>query len=141
MTCSDARGSATVELAVVAPALLALLGLVIMAGRITAAGSAVEQAAAAGARAASLARDERAAERSADHLVTAALRDQGVRCQETSTRVDTSGFAARIGTPATVSVEVRCVVPLRDVAVPGMPGQRTLTARATSPLDTYRGRG
>jgi Flp pilus assembly protein TadG len=141
MTWSDARGSATLELAVVAPGLLALLGLVIVAGRITAAGSAVEQAAAAGARAASLARDARAAEVAADQQVAAALRDQGVRCEETSTRVDTRGFAARVGLPATVSVAVQCVVPLRDVAVPGMPGQRTLTARATSPLDTYRGRG
>ena len=55
------RGSATIEMAVLAPALLALLGLVILAGRISAAGSAVEQAAASAARAASIARDARAA--------------------------------------------------------------------------------
>ncbi len=53
------RGSATIELAVLAPALLALLGLVIVAGRISVAGSAVEQAAASAARAASIARDAR----------------------------------------------------------------------------------
>jgi Flp pilus assembly protein TadG len=134
------RGSATIELAVLAPALLALLGLVIVAGRITAAGSAVEQAAAAAARAASIARDARAAQAQATATASSALADQSVTCAPVTTSVSTTGFRVAVGEPASVTVEVRCAVPLADVAVPGMPGTRVITARVTSPLDTFRGR-
>ena len=135
------RGSATLELAVIAPALLALLGLVIVAGRIVAAGSAVEQAASAGARAASLARDARSAERQAERISGDSLRDQGVTCAPFTSSVDTAGFAVDVGSPASVTVVVACTVPLADVAVPGMPGSRVLSATMTSPLDSFRGRG
>lgn len=134
------RGSATIELAIVAPALLALLGLVILGGRIQAAGGAVEQAAAAAARAASIARDARAAEAAARSVATESMRDQGVTCDQASTSVDAAGFAVEVGRPASVTVEVTCRVRLDDIAVPGMPGSRTLTAQMTSPLDRYRGR-
>jgi Flp pilus assembly protein TadG len=133
-------GSATIELAVLAPALLALLGLVIVGGRISATGSAVEQAAAAGARAASIARDARSAEASARGIVRDSLRAQGVTCAASTTAVETDGFRVAVGRPAGVAVEVRCVVPLADVALPGLPGTRTVTARMSSPLDTFRGR-
>lgn len=134
------RGSATLELAIAAPALLLLLSLVIVAGRVVAAGSAVEQAAAAGARAASLARDARAAQVQAERVVHASLREQGIACAQVTSRVDAAGFAVRVGRPASVTVAVRCAVPLADVAIPGMPGTRAVTALATSPLDTFRGR-
>ncbi len=134
------RGSATVELAVLAPALLALLGLVIVAGRISAAGSAVEQATASAARAASIARDARAAQVAAERSARDALRDQGVTCQPMTSSVDTGGFAVAVGSPSSVTVRVRCAVPLADISVPGMPGQRTITAQMTSPIDRFRGR-
>ena len=134
-------GSATLELAVFAPALLALLGLVIVAGRVVVAAGAVEQAAAAAARAASLSRDAGQAQARADRAIHEALRGQALRCAEVTSRVDTSGFGLAIGRPASVSVEVTCAVPLRDLAVPGMPGTRTVAARAASPLDSSRGRG
>ena len=54
-------------------------------------------------------------------------------------RVDTEGFAAPAGTPAAVTVDVACTVDLSDVAVPGLPGSRTLTDSAVSPLDPARG--
>ncbi len=134
------RGSATIELAVLAPALLALLGLVIVAGRISTAGSAVEQGAASAARAASIARDARAAQVAADRSAREALRDQGITCRTVTSSVDVRGFAVAVGSPASVTVTVRCVVPLSDLAVPGMPGQRTVTATMTSPIDRFRGR-
>jgi Flp pilus assembly protein TadG len=139
VTAAD-RGSATLELAVLAPALLALLGLVLVAGRITTAGSAVEQAAAAAARAASIARDARAAQAQAQATASSALAEQAITCAPASTSVSTAGFRVPIGQPASVTVEVRCAVLLADLAVPGMPGTRVLTARMTSPLDTFRGR-
>lgn len=140
MSARSDRGSATIELAVIAPGLLALLGLVILAGRIEAAAGAIEQAAAAGARAASLSRDARSAAAAAEQGAADSLRDQGVTCEPLDVRVDTAGFAVALGHPATVTVEVGCRVPLQDVSVPGMPGHRALTASAASPLDRFRAR-
>jgi Flp pilus assembly protein TadG len=134
------RGSATIELAVLAPALLALLGLVIVAGRISTAGSAVEQAAASAARAASIARDARGAEAAGQRSARDSLRDQGITCQPLTSAVDVGGFAIAVGSPASVTVRLRCTVPLADVSVPGMPGKRTVTAQMTSPIDRFRGR-
>ena len=54
--------------------------------------------------------------------------------------MDTSGFASPVGPPANVTATVTCVVNLSDVAVPGLPGTRTITATMTSPLDTFRER-
>ncbi len=134
------RGSATIELAIVAPALLALLGLVILAGRLAAAAGAVEQAAAAGARAASLARSAAGAQAAAEQAIRSSLDGQGVTCRSLHSTVDVSGFTVPIGSAASATVEVRCSVPLGDVAVPGVPGQRTVAATRTSPLDRYRER-
>jgi Flp pilus assembly protein TadG len=125
---------------VLGPGLLAILGLVIVAGRISAASSAVEQAAAAAARTASIARDARSASAQAQRAALRSLQDQGVTCQALSASVDTSGFAVAVGMPASVSVTVRCSLPLSDVAVPGLPGTRVVTADMASPLDRYRGR-
>jgi Flp pilus assembly protein TadG len=134
------RGSASLELAVAGPALLALLGLVIVAGRVVAAGSAVEQAAAAGARAASLARDARSAQTQAERIARDSLADQGVACAPLTARVDTAGFAVRVGAAASVTVQVSCSVAIGDLAVPGMPGHRVVRAEVSSPLDRFRAR-
>jgi Flp pilus assembly protein TadG len=117
-----------------------MLGLVIVAGRIATAGSAVEQAAASAARAASIARDARGAEAAAQRSARDSLRDQGVACQPLTSSLDVGGFAVVVGSPASVTVRLRCTVALADISVPGMPGQRTITAQMTSPIDRFRGR-
>ena len=71
---------------------------------------------------------------------TSSLANQKLQCTTKSVSVDTSGFASPVGTPATVTATVTCVVNLSDVAVPGLPGTRTITATMSSPLDTYRER-
>lgn len=134
------RGSITAEVAILAPALLVVLGLVIAAGRITVAGSAVEQGAAAAARAASIARSPEHAGHAARTAAQASLTGQDVQCADLRVDLDLSGFAAAVGTPATVSARLSCEVPLRDLTVPGMPGTRTLEAGMTSPLDRFRAR-
>ena len=136
----DDAGTATLELAVLAPLLLALLGLVIVGGRVAAAGGAVEQASSSAARAASLARDARSAQAQAEAIARDSLADQGVRCETFTSRVDTSGFGVAVGRPASVTVEVRCAVPLADLAVPGLGGSRMVSASTTSVLDRFRGR-
>lgn len=134
----DDRGSATLELAILAPALILLLGLLVFAGRIQVAASAVEQAARSAARDASLARTTDAARTAA---TTAATRElAGSRCVATNVTTDTAGFATPVGADASVAVTVTCTVSIADLAVPGLPGTRTMTASARSPLDRYRSR-
>ena len=134
------RGSATLELAILAPALLALLGLVIGAGRIEVAAGAVEQAAASAAREASIARTPAAARADAEQAAHDSLRNQGITCSALTVTVDTGGFAVAVGQPAQVQVRVACSLALGDLGVPGMPGTKTLRAQAASPLDRYRSR-
>ncbi len=140
MRASRERGSATLELAVLAPGLLVLLGLVVAAGRVQLASGAIEQAAAAAARAASIARDARSAEAAAESAAHAALSGESPACLDLSVDVDVTGFALAPAEPASVTAEVTCRVALADLAVPGLPGQRSISAVMTSPLDTFRGR-
>ena len=126
------RGYAPVELAPVAIVFLIFLGLLITAGRTTLARLAVSAAARDAARQASISRTPAAAQ-------AAALRGDGQDCAPSVT-VNTSGFAVPAGQPAQVSATVTCTVRLSDLAVPGLPGSRTLTATFTSPLDPFRAR-
>ena len=134
------RGSATLEMAIITPALLLLLGMIVMAGRVDLAAGTVEHAAVSAAREATLARDPASAVAAARSAAAADLTAQGVTCASSSVDVDTAGFAAALGVPATVTVTVSCTVALSDLAVPGLPGSRTMTASATSTLDRYRSR-
>lgn len=132
------RGSVTVELAVLAPALLLLLAALVLAGRVQTTASAIEQAARAAARDASLARTAEAARQAAGATADADL--MGSRCTAADVTLDTTGFSATVGTSATVTVTVTCSLTFADLAVPGLPGSHTIAARATSPIDRYRAR-
>jgi Flp pilus assembly protein TadG len=134
----DERGSVSLELAIIAPALLLLLGALVLAGRVETSSAIVEQAARAAARDASLARNPDAARTTA--LASAQRELAGSTCVDTDVTVDTSGFAAAVGTHAAVTVTVSCTVSVADLAIPGLPGAHTMTGTATSPIDTYRSR-
>ncbi|NHA68227.1 TadE family protein [Phycicoccus flavus] len=134
------RGSAALEAAVGVPAFLLLVGLVIAGGRLAIAGQALQSAATDAARAASIARTQTTALTSAATAATTSLDNQHLACVSRAVTVDVSGFTAPVGTPAAATATVTCTVRLSDLAVPGLPGARTLTATATSPIDTYRER-
>lgn len=134
------RGSASVEVAVIAPAIIALLGLMIAFGRVTDADGAVDAAAHAAARAASLERDATNAQSQARAAAEDSLSGDGVTCQTTDVAVDTSGYSLDVGQAATVTATISCTARLSDIGLPGLPGAKTLTASFTSPIDTYRGR-
>lgn len=134
------RGSATVELAILAPVLLVLIGLAIVAGRLTTARAAVEHAATVAARQASLARTADAAHTTATRLAGADLAEQGITCQPLQLTVSTNGFRTNVGEPAQVRVTVSCQIRVGDLGVPGLPVTREVTADAASVLDTWRGR-
>jgi len=70
---------------------------------------------------------------------TSTLASQGIHCVSTTVSVDTSGFGAPVGTPATVTAPLVHRQPVRSVRT-GIPGTKLVTATATSPLDTFRER-
>ncbi len=127
------RGSSGIEVAILMPGLLLLLGLIIAAGRVQAAGGSVEAAARDAARAASIARSSGEAQAAAADTARASLTGQGILCTTSSVTTDTAGFAAPLGAPATVSVDVACRVQLSDVLVPGLPGSVTSTRTSAAP--------
>lgn len=133
-------GSASIELAIVAPAVLTMLAFAIIAGRGNLAQQAVESAAFDAARSASLARTEDAARGDASSAARSTLSSLGVACRNISVTVDTGGFRRPVGQPATVSATVSCRADFSDVVMPGLPGSKRLSASFTSPLDTYRSR-
>jgi Flp pilus assembly protein TadG len=132
------RGSASIEAVIGVSAFVLLGSLVIAGGRVAIANQAIESVAAEAARSASIARTQGEANASAESGATASLANQDVRCRTSSVTVDTSGFAAPPGTPASVSATVSCAVDLSDVALPGVTGALTITKTMSSPIDTYR---
>lgn len=134
------RGSEAVEAAIGVPAFLLFLAVIIGGGRFAIAEQAINAAASDAARTASIARTQGQAQSVATSGAYATLANQSLQCTSKSVHVDVSGFAAPAGTPASVTATVTCTVNLSDVAIPGMPGDRTITAAMTSPIDTYRER-
>jgi Flp pilus assembly protein TadG len=132
-------GNAALELVILAPVLLILIGLIIAAGRTSVAQGSLYAAARDAARQASITRSPAAALQAAQLSAQAALSQDGLDCTPLVT-VATGGFSAPLGQPAAVSATVTCRVPLADLLVPGMPGSKFLSASFTSPLDPYRGR-
>jgi hypothetical protein len=136
----DDAGSAALELVVLAPVLLALLGLVIAAGRTSIAQSSVDAAARDAARQASIALTPYAAQAAGQASARAALHRDGLDCDPVVT-IDVSGFAVQPGNPAPpVRATVRCTVPLSGLWLPGLPGSHTMSYTFASPLDLYRQR-
>jgi Flp pilus assembly protein TadG len=129
----------TLELAIVAPALLVVLLFVIAAGRVFSADAAVAAAARDAARQSSIARTPAAAQAGALASARAALAQDGLDCSP-AVAVDTAGFSVPVGQTAPVSASVTCAVPLSDLGLPWLPGAHTVRATFTSDLDPYRSR-
>lgn len=135
------RGHApAVEAAIILPALVLVIGLLIVVARLVVADQAVTAAAGQAARAASIERSVTDARAAASAAVADGLAARNVTCRSQSLTIDASGLLAPLGAPASVQVEVTCAVALEDVALPGFPGTRTVTATGTSAVDTYRQR-
>ncbi|SDS74142.1 TadE/TadG family type IV pilus assembly protein [Microlunatus soli] len=140
-TRRDERGlSPGIELVVLLPALLLLVGVTVAGGRLWFTRSAVTEAAYSAARAASLERSAAPARTAGRDAATAQLRTDGVRCSERAISLDTGDFAAEVGEPGAVVAEVRCRIGFGDIAVPGLPGTMLITGSASAPIDTYRER-
>lgn len=127
-------GLMALELAILAPAVIAMLLLVVGFGRVTHARQLVDQAAAASARAASLAPSPAAARSGAEQAAHDTLTGAGLSCRDARVAVDLADY--RPG--GILTVRVWCTSDLSRLALAGLPGQVTLDAVAASPLEPYR---
>jgi len=129
------RGSVAVEVAVVAPAFVFLLLLVVFAGRVSEADANVRRATSEAARAASLRQQPSDATADAETTAQANLSAAGIQCSTLTVAVDTDSFRAG----GTVTVTVDCTTSMADVTLLGVPGTRTFSARAVEVIDRHRG--
>jgi len=129
------RGSIAVEVAVLAPAFIFLMLLVVFAGKISEAEGNVERAASAAARAASLRQHPSDATTDAETAAEENLAQAGVPCTTLTTAVDTSDFRAG----GTVTVTVICEASMAGVTLLGVPGTRVFTSQVVEVIDNYRG--
>ena len=136
----DHRGAAAVELTLLAPALLLVLGLLVAGGRLWFARTTVNEAAQTAARAASLARSSTAAIAAGREAGSQSLATAGLRCRSTSVSISTAAFAVPVGTPSAVTSRIFCKVDFSDVFLPGWPGSLQLIGDGSAALDTYRSR-
>ena len=136
----DQRGAVAVELTLLVPALLLVVGLLVADGRLWFARTTVNEAAYTAARAASLARSDGEASTAGRAAGSQSLTTAGLRCRSTSVSINTAAFGVPAGTPSTVTSTVSCIVDFSDVFLPGWPGSTELTGRGSAALDTYRGR-
>jgi Flp pilus assembly protein TadG len=134
------RGAAAVELTLLVPALLLMLGLLVAGGRLWFARTTVNEAAQTAARAASLARSTYAATTAGREAGAQSLETAGLRCRSTSVSINTAAFGVPAGTPSTVTSTITCSVDFSDVMLPGWPGSMELTGSGSAALDTYRSR-
>jgi hypothetical protein len=134
-------GVAPLELVLVAPIILALIGLAVAGGRVQTAQGAVDAAAHEAARQASVSPSLGIAQAAARSGAASALSADGLDCQPVVTLPGIAGaFNTPVGQPAQVEARVVCVVRLSDLLVPGLPGSLRLSATFWSPLDPYRSR-
>ena len=127
------RGTATVELVILAPVVFALLAFIVGLGRSTDARGRLTGAARDAARAASLTTTPDAAKAAAHTTALTDLDGAGLECKAPRITTDTSRFQPG----GEVRVTIRCTLDLSSLVVSGLPGSSTLTAHATVPLDSY----
>ena len=133
MSRDDDRGSAVLEIVLVAPVLILMLAAVIGAARVTLAHQRVDSAAAQAARAASTAASPSAAASLARTTALAAMSTHGMDCQNMSVSVDVGDFHPG----GSVAVHVTCKADL-GLGVPGLSGYRSISGNGAEVIDTFR---
>jgi Flp pilus assembly protein TadG len=128
-------GSLALELAVLAPALLAIIGLLFTYGRYAQVSGVLEAASRDAARAATQARSLDEARDRVDTITRETLRRAPGSCQDSATDEIVGGV---FQPGMNVTVEVRCTVSFSDLGAWGVPGDVTVVRRFASPLDPYR---
>lgn len=128
-------GSLAIEMAMVAPGLLLIFGLIFAYGRAAQVNGTLESGTRDAARSVTLARSYDDALDRANAVMLDALKDAPQSCQD-SLDVEIVGDY-QPGEPVTVSTQ--CTYGLSDLGLPGAPGTLTSRSSFTSMLDPYRG--
>lgn len=135
------RGSVSLELVILAPVIIAVIGILFFAARNAQAGNSVTDIADAAARTASLERTPQQAKIAAENEVRVALSNTSLVCESMSVSVDVEGFTTTLGATGSVEATVSCSVKLADLTgIPALPGSHTLTRTGLSPIDPWRQR-
>ncbi len=134
MSVEREHGSATLELVLIAPALLALALVVAVTVSITGARGDIDDAAWEAARAASLRRSASDASAAAHDAVTARLIGRHWRCVDRVVTLD----EARYFPGGAAEVTVTCRIRLAD-SLPLLPGSVRISVHSSEPLERYRG--
>lgn len=130
----SSSGSASAELVILAPVLVALMGLVTATGQVLRADEAVADAARSAAESAVVANDPAAAGPAASADARAVLRGDGVNCSPLVVGTDTTDF-----TPGgSVSVTVSCDTRLGSLSFLPFPGSFTVEARSEAVVEPFR---
>ncbi|MGL5405971.1 MAG: TadE/TadG family type IV pilus assembly protein [Propionibacteriaceae bacterium] len=132
------RGAVATEWAILVPAVVLIVSVMVAGSRLAMTRSAIADAAYAGARSAAANQSGSLAAVKGKDIAIANL--NGVLCNERRINVDTTAFRVTSGQPALVKVHIYCVVPLADLLIPGMPGSISVTKEGVAALDTYRER-
>lgn len=133
-------GSTSLELVVIAPALLLIMVAVIAGGRLALAQQSVGLAAGQGARAATLALAPAAGAAAGRQAAQSALAAHDLDCQPGKVDVEASALAAGPGVPGQVTVAVACTVRMADLGAPGLPGAVTVRGSAQEVVDRWLAR-
>lgn len=142
----DDRGTASLELVIVAPFLLALMMLIIAFGRFAQTENLVDQAARDAARAATAQNVREDVPKVVDQVVAESMSDAPASCRDSvvASPPVLSATAFQLPDPDnplaidTVTVTVTCTLDLSDLAA--LPLKSVEISRTfTSPLDRYRG--
>ncbi len=136
-------GSAVVELVLVTPLLIAVLLVMVLAGRVVIAMGELEATARDAARAASLSRGPTAALQAAQQTAAADLaQTRRVTCRTLQVQTDSTRFrphqTATGPLAGAVTVTVRCQLELADLSLLGLGGTRRVERHATAPVDAFR---
>jgi len=130
---SAERGSLTLELAIAAPVLIAVMLFIAGASAVQRARADLDDAAWEAARSASLARSPTDAEAAATAAVERRLAGSQHSCDDRVVDTDVSQFKPG----GTVAIEISCSLPLSE-AFGLFPGRVHLHSRAAEPLEPFR---
>jgi len=129
------RGSLAVEMALIAPGLLMIFGLILAYGRAAGVHGTLESGTRDGARSATMARSYDEALELAQRAVARAIIHTPQACRDSLDVTVSEDFTP--GEPITVTST--CTYGLADLGLPGAPGSIESTSSFTSMLDPYRG--
>jgi len=129
------RGSLAVEMAMIAPGLLMIFGLIFAYGRAAGVNGTLESGTRDGARSATMARSYDDAVARAQEAVADAITGTPQTCQNSLEVTVSQNFQPG----EAITVTATCTYGLNDLGLPGAPGSIRPESSFTSMLDPYRG--